>query len=1370
MVGWSLSDNSLAIAETLFLFTLAVVLSLILPPPAVAPSGDPPSDLDLTSLTDYSSWSLFEENLGQANPDFPFLGHSDPHIALLGREGILLRSHLPGKKTSSMRMELVDSRAEGACVGVGTAGGVKNYLLGNRPENWVTGVHQFHRVRCESVYAHIDLEYYARRGQLEYDFIVKPGGDPREIILEFESETSIQIDSRGNFSLGQGAAEMTHYAPYSYQRKGSERVAVASWFTSLASNRIGFELEDYDPELELIIDPVLVHSTQIGGSGGEFGRSVAVDAQGNTLVAGTSQSGSTFPIVNGSAEGTKPDFAFITKFGPGGELIFSTVLGGTGDDRLLGLAIDAQSQIHVTGWTSSADFPLASAFQTQLRGESDAFLAKLSADGTQLLFSTFLGGSGREDLDKSFFREEPYGGLVVDSSGNIFLTGITSSPDFPVLNPFQPAGNQNEFPSFDLFVSGFTPTGEQIFATYLGGSDIDLPRSIALSRTGEILVVGGTNSADFPLVSPIREELSGEGLSNSSRIVTGEGFLTRIAGDGQSLDFSSYIGGSGDDESVGDVEVDETGRTWVFGHTNSADLFSASPGAVSPAKAQLPTLQTNLKGETDFFLMSLDLPEESAPEGGFFGGSDFELAGRLALDASGGFHFTGSSRSADYPLYNPLQGRLSGGIDIVVTSLQPGLDAVRQSTFLGAGFGSEFGYDIVSAENSIFLTGLSAGGGGGFKKFPVANESQRGATFGRDAFVSRIRFAGGQFLGPFPQEPWSRFVRMDTNANGIPDPADEILSVIRDGEKLTFTSTRWSSRPLFLSDPDPVSGQFRVVARRKLSRYDPTVINVETSARVSAQDFGGVSKLSLTQENRREATVKNGEVELLDTNGDGLVDSISGRGDGIPQVFLSLIFIDSNFDGTPDYVTIPSSASQILGIDTGDQTFDPQVFVPLGDSDGDGTPDRPAFDFDADQIPDPDIPLLATFSGPSLSPQHTIYFAQFGEGLGVLSSQILLFSLASSASRAEVRLLDDNGAPLSVDLNGQTIAGLLTIDIPACGIVSLKTDGLGPLSVGSVRVTADQPIAGVIVFDGSVGLAGVGASPETTTGFAAPMEESAADQIRTGIAVMNLEKEGIRLTITLLDAAGVEVATTTLDLGGNGHRARFLTELFESLDLDDFAGTLIVESEARISATVLQTRPGEFATLPVTPLGRGTRELVFAHFGEGLGLLFSQLQVLNMQENDTEFQASFRDDEGQSLTTDLNGEIVEGSTGRLPLPGRGLSILRTDGLGDLITGSVYVFATPSPQRLAGVLLFGGVVGVAGVGESIELANGFLAPIQSHQGSSIRTGIAVASRLGTTTNIQLLLFDSEGTLLARSEIEVPRLGHRALFADELVLDR
>ena len=528
-------------------------------------------------------------------------------------------------------------------------------------------------------------------------------------------------------------------------------------------------------------------------------------------------------------------------------------------------------------------------------------------------------------------------------------------------------------------------------------------------------------------------------------------------------------------------------------------------------------------------------------------------------------------------------------------------------------------------------------------------------------------------------------------------------------------------------------------------------------------------------------------VTVEDQNDDGLADMLM-LDSPVPleSLEIPLTPIDTDTDGNADYVRVPYKpwlpASSVF-------------LLPLADTNGDGIPDSPAWDLDGDGEPDSDLshfPFLAGPANPTVV--QKLYFAQFGDGkVGAVNvfSEITLFNLdLEDAATVRVLLKDDNGNPLTVDLNGEEVTGEKDLVIAAGAMVVLKTDGQGPITVGSVVVCSDRAVGGVILFGGSAGVAGVGVSHRQSGGFVANIESDTAEQINTGIAVMNPETKQVTYTLVLCDLDGKVVGTSELTLPSMGHRSLFVNEIdwTPDVDLSYFKGSLKVTSLEPVAATVVQTRPGEFATLPVAPnfavsngspgaaqvrrnhlpfqtVPRLNQKLYVAQFGDGAAggaTVFSQLILFNLTGKAANVKLVLKNDDGDSLTVDLDGEVIAGEK-ELIIPAGGLRTLATDGEGQLIVGSLTVC---SDQALAGVILFGGSAGVAGVGNSAELLRGFVAPMQSSSASSIRTGVAVMNLETKSNTLQLMLFDTENKKLATAQIELLSMGHRALFLEEI----
>lgn len=1298
----------------------------------------------------------FEENLGQHENEVQFLARGEGYQVLL--EARQARIQLLGG--AEVQMRLASGNREATMEGRQLLPGPVHYLLGNDPSRWIRNVARYGEVSVEQIYPGIDLVFHSRNQMLEYDFLVEPGADPSLIEMEFKGSEKIGLDDRGNLNLWAGGEEMQLMAPYVYQEiEGRTRVLAVN-FEIRESGKVGFKVEAYDPDHVLVIDPILVYSSQLGGDRTDVGRSVVVDAAGNAYIAGeTGSSDFPAPGLLGESEGFFN--SFIAKFSPQGELLFSTILGGSRSDGIQAVTLDPDGNLIVTGTTFSADFPIKDAFQAELSGFSDVFLTKISADGTDVLYSTYFGGANWEDLETSVYGDF-YGGLAVDAAGNAYIGGATRSTDFHTMNAFQPEKTVPDSQDYDAFVAKFDASGQLVYSSYLGGTGIDLLRDLALDEVGALYAVGGTESADFPFVNANRTALEGQFERTFRRRLSPEAFLVKVSPDGSTLEYASFIGGNGDDDGAGGLFVEAPDRVYVLGHTNSTD-FPIDLG-LAPAKDQEASkiiYRSDLAGGTDLFITRINTADSEVELSALIGGRGQEVSGRLTMDGSGNLVLTGSSSSFNYPLWMPVQGSRTGGADVIVSSFDPTSGEMNFSSYLGSQ-ATDWGQAVAVAGGSIFLTGLSGvGSGSRWRPFPLARPGgTSGPVFSSDAFITKLDPSLNQLLTS--GEAWMGRVLADTNRNGFPDPRDETISLSYDevGHEIHFSSSRWGTQRVALGDLGPDS-RYREIRIEKEGGWVAT-------ARVSASSGGRVVAVDVEKIDPDDPDpLRQGTVELIDDDGDGVVDAISVQESGQPRGTISLQRIDVDNDGRADFVTIPWSLNQWFKVRRADSIPDPQVFLPLGDTNDDGFPDTPAPDFNGDGIADAELPLIAAFSGPGIPSQYELYFAHFGDGQDVLFSEILLYSLGEKSAQVHIDLRDDAGNPLTVDLNGEIVNGATALQIPVCSLRSLRTDGKGPLVSGSVTVTSDQPLGGVILFGGVIGLAGVGSSGPMTDGFFAPIEANQVEQTSTGVAIKNLEKDPVTLTFSLLSASGEGMAETSFDIAGLGHTARFADELFPALDLTQFLGVLLVRSSGRITATVLQIRPGELATLPVVNTMGGGGETLFAHFGEGAGLLFSQFLVLNLNPEALVVNIRVRDQEGGSQSVDLNGTVLDNGAGDFDLSPLGILSARTDGEGDLIAGSALLRPDPR-RRIAGVILFGGSVGVAGVPSSELMPRGFMAPIQADLATGLNTGVAITNGAPFIDQLalRLLLLDRDGKLLATATpAELPARGHMALFIDQ-----
>jgi hypothetical protein len=587
-----------------------------------------------------------------------------------------------------------------------------NYFIGNDPKEWHTNVSTYAKVQYENIYPGIRLTYYGNQGRLECDFLVRPGADPRSIVLGIEGAEKLGVDSNGDLVLHTALGTIRQQKPFIYQEVDGARREISGSYLVKNNHRVGFRLAAYDARMPLVIDPVLFYSTYLGGSNGDTGQGIAVDSAGNAYVTGYTTSAN-FPTTVGAFQ-TAPggrffSDAFVTKLNPTGSgVIYSTYLGGTGDDAGMGIAVDALGNAYVTGGTDSTNFPTTSgAFQIAPGGGSDAFVTKLNPTGSGLIYSTYLGGSGQDYCS----------GIVVDTSGNVYLTGATTAAtNFPTTaGAFHTAyGGGPE----DAFVTKLNPTGSGlIYSTYLGGNNDDLDRGIAVDSAGNAYVTGFTKSTNFPTTVGAFQTAFGGGA---------DAFVTKLNPTGSGLIYSTYLGGSGTD-GCSDIAVDTSGNAYVTGGTTSTD-FPTTAGA----------FQTALVVRTiDAFVTKLNPTGSALIYSTYLGGNNLDQSSGIAVDSAGNAYVTGSTDSTDFPTMNAIQAILGGNLDAFVTVMNPLGNGLVYSSYLGGSGDDDEGVRIAldSLPNpNAYVTGFTNS-----TNFPTTSGAfQIASGGGYDGFVTKI--------------------------------------------------------------------------------------------------------------------------------------------------------------------------------------------------------------------------------------------------------------------------------------------------------------------------------------------------------------------------------------------------------------------------------------------------------------------------------------------------------------------------------------------------------------------------------------------------------------------------------------------------------
>jgi Ca2+-binding RTX toxin-like protein len=616
-------------------------------------------------LKEYARVPLsFEENRGQTDPRVRYLTRGRGYtLYLTGQEAVFSLSGVPSEPGvagpsptppgAALRMALVGTDPNPQVTGRSPLPGVVSYFKGSDPEGWQAGIPTFARVRYQDVYPGTDLVFRGTREALEYDFLLAPGADPGRIALQFEGAEDLRIDPDGDLVITTAVGELIHRAPVVYQQVEGERREVPGAYR-LHGDRVGFVLGPYDHGRPLVIDPVvLAYSTFLGGSHQEFGLAIAVDAYTRqAYVTGfTFPDATDFPTTAGAFDRTHNGGfdVFVTKLGPGGTaLSYSTFLGGSEDDRGLGIAVDGSRHAFVTGITSSPNFPTtAGAFdQTYNGGFEDAFVTKLGPTGAALSYSTFLGGSGAEVGT----------GIAVDGAGAAYVTASTSSGDFPTTPGAFDRTHNGGFD--DAFVAKLGPTGAALsYSTFLGGSGTDDGTGIAVDRAGAAYVTGSTSSREFP-TSP--------GAFDRTHNGGDDAFVTKLGPAGAALSYSTFLEGSEDDFGAG-IAVDGSGHAFVTGITSSPN-FPTTAGAFDQTYNGFPGRFPT----EDAFVTKLGTTGAALGYSTYLGGSGHDQGIGIAVDGAGAAYVTGFTGDAatNFPTTaGAFKQTHNGGVDAFVAKL-----------------------------------------------------------------------------------------------------------------------------------------------------------------------------------------------------------------------------------------------------------------------------------------------------------------------------------------------------------------------------------------------------------------------------------------------------------------------------------------------------------------------------------------------------------------------------------------------------------------------------------------------------------------------------------------------------------------------------
>jgi hypothetical protein len=441
--------------------------------------------------------------------------------------------------------------------------GHSNYFIGNDPKYWRTNIAQYRRVRYHDVYPGVDVVYYGKDGQLEFDVEAAAGVDLAQVRLQVDGADTLALDEEGNLQLHTALGVLTQSKPVVYQMIAGTKRELRGDYVLRDVHRDGhahavsFAVRDYDPAYALVLDPSLVFAKLIGGTGTDDANGVAMDAGGNSYLTGYTNSIG-FPTTVGAYQtpGRAGYDAFLTKISADGTtLIYSALIGGSSSDFAYGIGVDGTGQAYITGYTVSSNFPTVNALQSTNPGLQSGFVTALNAAGNALIYSTYLGGNNGSTINEA---------IAVDPAGNAYVTGLIYGPGLPVsAGTFQASNGGGE----DAFVFKFDPAGARVYGTYLGGAGGEEGRAIAVDGDGDAYVAGGTNSTSFNSVT-----LTTIGPLGGTFAM----LIAELNPAGTGLVYATKIGGDQQDEAIG-VAVDGGHQVYFTAFSNSHNLPPATP-------------------------------------------------------------------------------------------------------------------------------------------------------------------------------------------------------------------------------------------------------------------------------------------------------------------------------------------------------------------------------------------------------------------------------------------------------------------------------------------------------------------------------------------------------------------------------------------------------------------------------------------------------------------------------------------------------------------------------------------------------------------------------------------------------------------------
>lgn len=730
---------------------------------------------------------VFERNDGQTDARARFVARASGYRLFVTSDALTFGLSTPSGQ-HAVRLNFAGATPSATVQGERALGGRVNYLRGTDPGAFVTGVPTFGAVRVAGIYPGVDAVIDGRDGAIEYDFVLAPGADASLIRLATSGIDSARIDANGDLVLSTPAGDLRQRRPLAFEVAGGVRTPVPSRFRLSDDHVVGFDVSRRDPSASLVIDPVLSFSAYVAGGGDESGAGVTVDAAGSAYLVGGSSS-LDFPTTVGTISQTLAGSTdgFVAKLTPDGSgYAFSTYLGGIADEGIARAVVDSTGNIYVCGGTASTNFPTtAGAFDTTFSGGSfDGFVAKLAPGAASILYSTYLGGSG----------DDGAASIAVDSGGNAYITGGSTSSNYPTTPGAFDTSNISLVGLPDAIVTKINPTGTAlVYSTYLGAAfNLEAGAAIAVDSSG-FAYVGGATNGGFPTKSG--------SFDTSFNGGSFDGFITKVNTTGTDLVYSTYLGGSDEDYVFG-LAIDGSGNAYATGFTPSANF------------PVLNAFQPTIGGGFDSYVSKLNTAGSALVYSSFLGGSgnegltsnggmDLQLAGGIAVDSTGNAYLTGFTDSIDFPVVAAWQKARAGGFDAFVAKVNASGSAKVYASYLGGAL-EERGLGIaVNTAGEAFVTGFTLS-----TNFPTTAGAVRTIPGGNalsDGFVVKIGSGPGDTPGIYIPSSGAFFLRTSNS----PGPAVSVFTFGPSSAGFVPLAGDWDGNgTTTIGIYDPVTGAF----------------------------------------------------------------------------------------------------------------------------------------------------------------------------------------------------------------------------------------------------------------------------------------------------------------------------------------------------------------------------------------------------------------------------------------------------------------------------------------------------------------------------------------------------------------------------------